>query len=140
MKIKDIMTDKPEFITPETTLRQAAQKMRDCDCGYLPVGENDRLVGAVTDRDITIRATAEGRDPDTTMVREIMTPRIISCFENDDVSEAARVMEQAQIRRLVILNRNKRMVGVISLGDIATRCRDADLAGEIESEVCRKAA
>lgn len=142
MQIREIMSTKPEIITPQTTLQEAAEKMRELDCGFLPVGANDRLQGMVTDRDIAIRAIAEGRDPKETPVSEIMTEKVLYCFEEDDLRDAARSMKEQQVRRLVVLNnrQDKRLTGVVSLGDIATRCGDEKLAGDITEAVSEKAA
>jgi CBS domain-containing protein len=105
MLLKEIMTSDPECIFPDDTLQEAARKMRDLDIGPLPVcGANKSLSGMITDRDIIIRAVAEGKDPRTTPVREAMTGEIIACFEDQD---AARTMQERQVRRLVVLNRDK---------------------------------
>lgn len=131
MQVRDIMTKGCECIRPETTLEQAARKMRDLNVGPLPVcGSDDRLAGMITDRDIIVRAVAEGKDPRATPVREIMTPQVVYCFEDHDVHDAAALMEDNQIRRLVVLNRGKRLVGIVSLGDIAVHTADEQLAGE----------
>lgn len=130
MQVRDVMTRGVECIAPEATLQKAAQRMRELNVGALPICENDRLAGMVTDRDITLRATAEGRDPRTTTVREVMTPDITYCFEDQDVREAARIMEEQQIRRLPVMNRDKRMVGIVSLGDLAVRTDNERLTGE----------
>jgi CBS domain-containing protein len=119
MQVREVMTPEVEVISPETTLAEAAQKMKSLDVGPLPVGERDRLVGMVTDRDITVRATAAGRDPNTTKVREVMTEQVFYCFEDESIEQAAEIMERAQIRRLMVLNRDKRLVGIVSLGDLA---------------------
>src|SRR6266540_3362426 len=100
MQVKDVMTRGVECVGPDATLREAARKMRDLDVGPLPVCENDRLVGILTDRDITVRAVAEGHDPADSRVRDIMTHGIDYCFDDDDVTEAAWHMETKQIRRL----------------------------------------
>src|SRR5262249_16280127 len=113
---------------PEDTIQEAADKMKDFDVGPLPVCEGDRLVGLVTDRDIAVRATAEGFDPWTTKVREVMTPGGIFCFEDQDAAEAARLMKDKQVRRLVVLNRDKRLVGIVTLGDLAVET-DEEVAG-----------
>lgn len=139
MKIKEIMCTDFKVISPETSLRRAAEIMRDCDIGYLPIGENDRLVGAVTDRDIVIRGIAAGRDPITTSVQRIMTGKVVYCFESDDVRAAGEYMKEKQIRRLVVLSRAKRMVGVVTLGDIARACNDDKLTGDIETGVAQAA-
>lgn len=130
MQVKEIMTPDVECTQPSASLREAAQKMRDLDIGPLPVcGDNDRLVGMITDRDITIRAVEDGKDPDATLVRDVMTPNIIYCYEDQDVSDAAHMMEQNQIRRLVVLNRDKKLVGILSLGDVAVDTGNEQLAG-----------
>jgi CBS domain-containing protein len=130
MQVKDVMTIDVECISPDTTLREAAQKMKELDIGSLPIcGDDDRLAGIVTDRDITVRAVAEGLDPSRAQVGDIMTPNIIYCFEDQDISDAAHMMEQNQIRRLVVLNRDKRLVGFLSLGDLAVDTGNEELAG-----------
>jgi CBS domain-containing protein len=135
MQLKDIMTHGVEVTSPEATLQEAAEKMRRLDVGPLPVCDGERLVGMLTDRDITVRTVAEGCDPTTTTVREAMTPEIVYCFEDQDIQEAARLMEQYQIRRLPILNRDKRLVGMVSLGDLAVSSGDQPLAGEVLEQV-----
>ncbi|MBP2159199.1 MULTISPECIES: CBS domain-containing protein [Asticcacaulis] len=137
MKVSEVMCPEFEIATPDTTLREAAQMMRDGDFGYLPVGENDRLSGALTDRDIVIRAVAEGLDADTP-VRQIMTENVVYCFEDNDISEAGDVMRTRQIRRLVVLDRDKRMVGILSIGDIARDTDDSHLTGKIETGVAQE--
>ena len=139
MKLQEVMTRNVECIPPQTSLTQAAQKMNALDVGSLPVCDNDRLTGIITDRDIAIRAVAEGRDPNQTTARECMTSQLIYCFEDEDVSEAARIMEVRQIRRLPVLSRNKRLVGMVSLGDIATRVQDDRLSGEVLEKVSEPA-
>ena len=119
MKVHEIMTAHARCVGPENTLVEAAGLMREMDVGALPVCDNDRLAGMVTDRDIALRGVADGRDPNTTSIREVMTPGIVYVFADQDVEEVARVMEERQIRRLPVLNRQKRLVGIVSLGDIA---------------------
>jgi len=115
--------------------------MRDLDVGLLPVcGDNNRLAGMITDRDVTVRAVAEGLDPKATHVEQVMTPDVMYCFEDQDVTEAAGLMKKEQIRRLVVLNRDKRLVGVVSLGDLATKTGDDDLSGETLEEISEPAA
>jgi CBS domain-containing protein len=136
MLLKEIMTPRPECVRPDTSLQAAARKMRDLDVGPLPVcGDNDRLAGMITDRDITIRAVAEGKDPRTTPVREAMTEQIITCFDYQDVREAARTMQERQVRRLMVLDRDRRLVGIVSLGDLATESGDRQKSGEILQDV-----
>jgi CBS domain-containing protein len=129
MKVKEVMTRGVEVIHPEATVKEAAEKMKKLDVGPLPVCDNDRLLGMLTDRDVTLRATAEGRDPAQLKVSDVMTPGVEYCFEDDDVREAARHMETKQIRRLPVLNRDKRLVGIVSLGDLAVDS-DEKLAGK----------
>jgi CBS domain-containing protein len=131
MKLRDIETKNPEIIRPEQTICEAAKKMKELDVGMLPVCDGHRLVGAITDRDMAIRAVAEGSDPLSTKVREVMTPEIHYCFEEDDIRDAARIMEEKQIRRLPVLNDQKRLVGIVSLGDLALRSDDEELTEEI---------
>ncbi len=135
MKAKEIMTRNAEIISPDTTLNQAAEKMKQQDIGFLPIGENDRLIGAVTDRDIVIRGLAAGKNADKTTVRDIMTDEIRYCFEEDDLDKVAEMMSAKQIRRLAVLNADKRIVGIISLGDVATKSKDANLTGKVTTEV-----
>lgn len=139
MRLKDIMTPEVEVIAPDATIQEAARKMQRLDVGPLPVCDGDRLIGMLTDRDITIRAVAEGCDPTTTSVREAMTPDIVYCFEDQDVQEAARLMEQYQIRRLPILNRDKRLVGIVSLGDMAVSTSEPQQAGAVLGQVSEPA-
>ena len=135
MLAKDIMSKKPEFLPPTATLKQAADQMRTHDYGFIPVGENDRLIGAVTDRDIVIRAVCEGKNPNKTILRDVMSKGIHYCLETDNLEKVAQQMEKLQIRRLVVLNNDKRLVGVISLGDIATKSHNAKLCSEVADAV-----
>jgi CBS domain-containing protein len=131
MQLKEIMTRDVEVIHPNATVEEAAEKMEALDVGPLPVCDGDRLVGMVTDRDITVRATAVGVDPGVVTVRDVMTPDVVYAFEDQDVREAARLMEQHQIRRLVVLDRDKRLVGIVSLGDLAEDTRDEQMSGQV---------
>jgi CBS domain-containing protein len=140
MRIKDAMTEGVECARPNDSVAHAADRMRQLDVGALPVcGDNDKLIGMVTDRDITVRATAEACDPGETQVRDIMTPDIVFCFEDQDISEAANLMEEKQIRRLAVLNRDKRLVGIVSLGDLAVKSGDDRLSGEALERVSEPA-
>lgn len=133
MKIKDIMTPRAQCVAPATTLAEAARMMREIDVGALPVCDNDRLSGMITDRDIVLRGVAEKVDPATTEVRAVMTPGIAYVFEDQEVAEAARIMEERQVRRLPVLNREKRLVGIVALGDMAV-----DAGTEISGEALRE--
>jgi CBS domain-containing protein len=122
MQVRELMTDKPRFVPGTTTLQEAARTMRDLDCGFLPVADEreQKLSGVVTDRDITVRAVAEGRDPAKTTVADIQSDKVLYCFKDDDVTEAAKRMRANQVYRLVVLDSrdSKKLCGVISLGDI----------------------
>src|SRR5262245_39074641 len=129
MKVQDLMTRTVETVNPTDSLQEAAERMKDLDVGLLPVGENDRLVGMITDRDIPVRSTAECSDPRSTTVQDVMTPGVVYCFADQDVQEVARLMQAHQIRRLVVLDQNKRLAGIVSLGDLAAVKGDKHLAG-----------
>jgi CBS domain-containing protein len=119
------MTQHAEWITPNITLKDAAQRMRDQDIGCLPVGENDRLVGMLTDRDLACRAVAQGLDAATTEVADVMTKGITWCFDDETVADVVERMEQKQIHHMPVLNREKRMIGILSLSDLALRGPEA---------------
>ena len=137
MKVNEIITHDPEVIRPETALIEAAQKMKSLDIGMLPVCDGDRLVGVITDRDITVRGVAQGHDPKIARVSEVMTPEVIYCFDDEDVKDVAKKMEEKQVRRLPVLNREKRLVGIVSLGDLAVRTGKEELAGEVLERVSK---
>src|SRR5215218_6116262 len=128
MRVAEVMTRNVRLIEPNQTIRDAAQLMAEMDAGIMPVREGDRLVGMITDRDIVVRAVAQGRGPDTP-VREVMTDEVKYCYEDDDTSDVARNMADIQVRRLPVLTRDKRLVGIISLGDLAVT-DEAGRAGE----------
>ncbi len=119
MLAKECMTKNVEVGRPNMSLVEAAKKMRDGDFGILPVGEADRLVGMITDRDIAVRAVAEGKDPFMSKVGEVMTNKVLYCFEDQDVNEVVKNLGDNQVRRLPVLNRQKRLVGILSLGNLA---------------------
>lgn len=135
MKISEIMTSDVQIAAPDDTIQEAARKMEEADIGFLPVGENDKLVGMLTDRDIALRAVAQGKDPKKTKVRDVMTKRVLYCTADEDVEDAASNMAELRIRRLPIVDQDKRLVGVVSIGDIAFR-ENPQMAGEaLESVV-----
>jgi CBS domain-containing protein len=139
MQVRELMTRQVEVVSPDSTVQDAAQKMKDLDVGPLPVCEGDRLVGMITDRDITVRSTAEGYDPWTTRVGDAMTPEVNYCYEDDDVAEAARLMKDKEVRRLAVLSRDKRLVGIVSLGDLAVHLGDEQVSGETLKRVSEPA-
>jgi CBS domain-containing protein len=119
MKVKKAMHKGVIWAAPDASLSELARKMRENDIGAIPVGENDRLIGMVTDRDIVCRGLAGGRDVSTLTARDVMTPGIVYCEDDDDIEDALELMEKKQIRRLPVINDEKRMVGILSLGDIS---------------------
>lgn len=134
MKVHEIMTAHARCAAPDNSVVEAAGLMRELDVGVLPVCDNDRLAGMITDRDIVLRAVADGREPYETTVRDVMSPGVVWVYADQDVEEAARVMEEKQIRRLPVLNREKRMVGILSLGDVAVSSNPA-FSGQALKEV-----
>jgi CBS domain-containing protein len=140
MQVKQLMTHEVECARANDTVQEAAQKMRDLNIGPLPVcGDDDRLVGMITDRDVTVRAVSEGLDPWTCRVRDVMTPSIVYCHEDQEVNEAAQLMKENQIRRLVVLDQNKHLTGIVSLGDLAVEGGDEELAGNTLEAVSENA-
>ena len=137
MLLRDMMTASIEDIPADATLMQAAEKMKRLDIGAIPVRENDRLVGIITDRDIAVRAVAEGRDPKKVPVREAMSRDVSFCYEDQSVESAAKLMEEKQIRRLPVFDRSDRPIGMVSLGDLAVRNRDDRLSGEVLERVSK---
>ncbi|MEO8385594.1 MAG: CBS domain-containing protein [Betaproteobacteria bacterium] len=137
-KIKEIMSTNVQVIGPDATITDAAQKMQKGNFGMLPVEENDRMIGSISDRDIAVRAVAAGK-PLTTKVREVMTEGIIWAFEDDSIADAAEKMSEHQIRRLPIVNSSKRLVGIVALGDFAVDTADIKVAGEVLSEISQPA-
>lgn len=135
MQVKEIMTQDVETVTPDTLIRDAAHLMREVNAGFLPVGEEDQLIGTLTDRDIVVRSVAEGQDPKVARVREAMSEELVYCFEDDDVTEAAALMGEKQIRRLPVVNSEKRLVGVLSIGDIARETTATELTGQVVEDV-----
>ena len=121
MNVREVMTPCVVIASPDDTLQRAAEMMIDIDAGVLPVGENDRLVGILTDRDITIRAVATGKVPSECKVRDVMSEEVKYIYEDESTEDAARSMANLQMRRLPVLNREKRLVGILSLGDLALK-------------------
>lgn len=135
MRVRDCMTRDVRIADPRETIREAAMAMASVDAGALPVGENDRLVGMITDRDIAVRGVADGKGPDAT-VREVMSAEVRYCYEDDDADDVLRNMAELQVRRLPVVNRNKRLVGIISLSDLATN-GEAKQAGDALCGIAR---
>jgi CBS domain-containing protein len=131
MQVQEIMRPNVHMADPNMTIREAARRMRSNNIGALPVGENDRLIGMVTDRDIVVRAIAEDRSPGDTTVREVMSEGVCYCFEDDNVARAAEVMAKYQVRRLPVVDRSKRLVGFVALADIG-RSEDRAAQGALK--------
>jgi CBS domain-containing protein len=135
MRVSEAMTRDVRVATPGQSIRDVAKMMAEIDAGAMPVGENDRLIGMITDRDIAIRAVAQGKGPDTP-VREVMsTEQVLYCYDDEELDHVARNMGDEQVRRLPVVNREKRLVGIVSLGDLANRERQA--AGKAVSGVSK---
>ncbi len=134
MKVKDAMHKGVEWVEPSTPISKIAAMMEKHDVGAIPVGENDRLIGMVTDRDIACRGVATSKDPSKLTARDVMTKGVVYCRDGEDLADAVRVMEQKQIRRLPVLNDDKRMVGMLSLGDIS-HAGSRSLTGEVMAAV-----
>jgi CBS domain-containing protein len=137
MLVSDVMTPQAECVHPSASLRTAAERMKVLDVGSLPVNDGEQLIGIVTDRDITVRAVADGLDPLATTVDQVMTTGLEFCFEDESIRKAAEQMEECQIRRLIVLSREKQLVGIVSLGDIAVRNDDDALTGEALDQISR---
>ena len=135
-QLKDLMSRDVKVINPDMSIRDAARKMRDGDFGMLPVGENDRMIGTISDRDIAIRAVAEGKDS-ATKVRDVMSEGIAWAYEDDSVEEAAKIMSKRQVRRLPVVDRDKRLVGIVALGDFAVESSEIRPAAEALSEISK---
>jgi CBS domain-containing protein len=120
MKVSKCMTRDVELVSPTQTIRDAAQMMADLDAGALPVQQDDRLVGMITDRDIAVRAVAQGKSPETP-VRDVMSHELLYCFDDQEIEDVSRNMGEVKVRRLPVVNRDKRLVGIISIGDLALK-------------------
>lgn len=133
MKVKDVMTTQVEVVRPDASIQEAAEKMRALDVGALPVCDGQRLAGMITDRDITIRATAQARDAKTTPVRDVLSPELVYAFEDQDLEEAERLMQEKQIRRLPVLSRDKQLVGIVGLADVAAEGGKKEVARTVQA-------
>ena len=135
--LKEVMSRDVQVSSPDDTIMEVAQQMREGNFGMMPVGENDRMIGAISDRDIAIRVVADGKDPGATRVRDVMSNGIVWAYEDDSVDDAAKLMSEHQIRRLPILNADKRLVGIVALGDFAVESANIEAAGEALSEISK---
>jgi CBS domain-containing protein len=139
MKVSEIMSRNVECIEPGTSIKDAAEKMRALDVGFLPVCEGDEVIGTLTDRDITIRHVADGQNPYRVKAADIMTPNVLHCYEDQDVEEVAKFMQEHEVRRVPIYDRTRQLVGVVSLGDISKGAGEQRLAGETLKDIAEAA-
>lgn len=135
-QLKDLMSRDVKVVGPEMSILDAAKEMRDGDFGMMPVGEDDRMIGTISDRDIAIRAVAEGMGVDT-KVRDVMTVGVSWAYEDDSVEHAAKIMSERQVRRLPVVNRDKRLVGIVALGDFAVESSEIKPAAQALSEISK---
>jgi CBS domain-containing protein len=133
MHVRDLMSRPAEWVNPAIPIREAARKMRELRIGCLPVGEGGRLLGIVTDRDLVCRAVADGRDADRTRVRDVMTRGVAYCFEDQSLLEAATIMRDRQVRRLPVLDRRERVVGILSVNDLCEGVPDIVFAATMRA-------
>ena len=136
MKVNECMTRDVKVANPRQSIREAAQIMAQCDAGIVPIGEEDRLVGMITDRDIALRAVARNL-PTTTAIREVMTHEVLYCFDDDDVREVAANMGDQQVRRLPVVNRDKRLVGIVSIADLARKAAGDATVGHTVAHISK---
>lgn len=134
--LKDVMTGDVVVISPDATIKEAACRMRDAGFGMMPVGENDRMIGVISDRDIALRAVAEGKGCET-LVREVMSDGVTWAYEDDTLEQGAARMSEFQVRRLPVVDRNKRLVGIVSLGDFAVEGDDIRAAADALTDISR---
>ena len=135
-QLKNLMSRDVKVISPDMSIQEAARGMRDGGFGMLPVGEDDRMIGTISDRDITIGAVAEGKNAGT-KVRDVMSEGVAWAYEDDSVEEAAKIMSERQVRRLPVVDRNKRLVGIVALGDFAVESSEIRPAAEALSEISK---
>lgn len=143
MKIQEVMTANVEYLDPSCSLVDAAKRMKDLDCGFMPISdkENTKLLGVITDRDIAIRGLGEGLDPEKTAVEQIMSPKVLYCFAGDDVEKAAESMRKQRVYRLIVLDneQQKNLAGIISLGDLM-RVNQSIIASQAARAIVEKVA
>jgi CBS domain-containing protein len=135
-QLKDLMSRDVKLVSPETSIKEAAILMRDGDFGMMPVGEADRMIGTISDRDIAIRAVAKDLGPET-KVRDVMTDGVAWAYDTDSVDKAVKIMSERQVRRLPVVDQNKRLVGIVALGDLAVKESEKDSSAEALSEISK---
>jgi len=138
MLVKEIMSKHPNALSDDMSLKQAAIEMQKYDFGFLPVKHNGKIIGVVTDRDLVVRTIAKGQDPNTTKLKEAMTNKILFCHEDDDLTKTAQTMCSNQINRLAVYDKQENFTGVLSIGDIARKCKDKSLLGKLTEAIHQK--
>lgn len=138
MLVREVMSKNVKTVSPDQTLIDVAKQMRDGDFGVMPVCEGDKIVGMLTDRDIVVRAAADGADLSKTKVRDAMTDEVLTCMEDDDVNSVSQLMSDRQVRRIAVLGKNKRLLGILSIGDLAEKNESLDEAGLALSKISEK--
>jgi CBS domain-containing protein len=136
MKIKDIMSKDVQIVSPDTLLHDVAKKMQQRDCGSILVGKDDRLMGVITDRDLALRCVAQSHHPAQTTAEQVMTKQILYCRDTDDTETVALDMTKNKVRRLPVLDKDKRLVGIVSLGDLAVNSTDHNICGKALGHIC----
>lgn len=136
MQVREVMSSNVKVINQNRNLVEAARLMRETDCGSIPVESGDRLVGMITDRDIAVRAVAEGKHPEDEPVKNYMSEGIKYCLETDDVADVGEMMRQNRLRRLPVLNSEKRLTGIVSIGDLARLTDEEELVYETMHDIC----
>ena len=130
MKVKDALTKDVQYANPETSIRQVAQLMKDYDCGSIPVAENDKLIGMITDRDIILRCVAQDHDPLSMTAKECMSSGMLYCYEDENVEDVLENMGEQAVKRMPVVNKDKKLVGIVSFGDLSACCENKIWAGE----------
>ncbi len=136
MKIKDIMSKQVQIVSPDTLLHEVAKKMQQSDCGSVMVAKDDRLMGVITDRDLALRCVAESHHPAETNAEQVMTKEILYCRDSDEIKDVALNMTKNKVRRMPVLDKDKRLVGIISLGDLAVHSTDHLICGKALGHIC----
>jgi len=135
MRIQDVLNENVQFVEPDTKLEKVAKLMKEHDCGSIPVAEDDKLIGMITDRDIVIRCVAESGDPESMTAMDCMSAGMLYCFDTDEVEDVIRNMGEEAVRRMPVVNKDKQLVGIVSLGDLSAACKDKSKAGETLSDI-----
>lgn len=139
MKVKEVMSTNVKQISTNAMISEAAEKMKTFNIGVLPIFDNNKIVGLLTDRDIVVRAIAAGLDPKTTLIKNVYTPEVLSCSEDDDIETAAKIMEDNKVRRLMVFSNTQTLAGILSVGDLALKTSKDHLTYEVLEKVCEPA-